>query len=517
MGEVDLTVARTLSLALTRGAERPAVYFGTQTLSHADLQALSNQVANQLLAHGLERGDRVAIVLPNCPEYIAIAIGCAKAAVAMVTLNYRFTASEFIEQIRNSGASLLIYSDHFRDAVGEVACELPAVQRICVGEPGPGDVGELSSLLAEASSLPPSIEVNGDNLFYLGYTSGTTGLPKGAMVTQRNRALAYHFWALEYGVRDNDVVLHTGPFHHTAPFTFVLMQLFMGGAVVILDHFDPELVAQSIEKHRGTWGFFVPFMLDRLIASAKEVGASDLSSLRFIISGASPLPTSTKEGLLGLLPQVGLHEFYGATEAGVIANLRPADQRRKTRCVGRPVFDTEIEIRDEDNNPVPTNTVGNIWMCGPTVFSGYYQAPEKNQEVFSGDWCTLGDVGRIDDEGYLYILDRRKDVIKSGGVNIFPMEIEEVLRAETGIADASVVGVPDDVWGEAAHAVIVYTNGVSVRPEELTAACRLKLAGFKVPKSFEMREELPRNANGKVLKRVLRQEFIDRNQMSEIL
>lgn len=515
MGAADLTVARTLSLALARGAERPAVYFGTQTLSHADLQSLSNRVANKLLALGLARGDRVAVVLPNCPEYIAIAIGCAKAAVAMVTLNYRFTASEFVEQIGNSGASVLIYSDRFKESIREVADKLPAVRRICAGEPGAGDIGELSALIAEASDEPTGVNAEEADLFYLGYTSGTTGLPKGAMVTQRNRTLAYHFWALEFGVRDSDVVLHTGPFHHTAPFTFVLMQLFMGGSVVILDHFDPVLVAQAVDRHHVTWGFLVPFMLDRLIASGKEIAAYDLSSLRFIISGASPLPTTTKDGLLGLLPQVGLHEFYGATEAGVITNLRPADQRRKTRCVGRPVFDTEIEIRDDDNNPVLPGTVGNIWICGPTVFSGYYRAPEKNQEVFDGDWCALGDVGRLDEEGYLYILDRRKDVIKSGGVNIFPMEIEEVLRAEAGISDSSVIGVPDDVWGEAVHAVIVYSSGVTIPHATLAAACRLKLAGYKVPKSFEVRDVLPRNANGKVLKRVLRQDFIDRFQTNK--
>jgi long-chain acyl-CoA synthetase len=510
MGAADLTVSRTLALALARGANRPAVYFGKEALSHADLQSLSNRVANQLFSLGLKRGDRIAVVLPNCPEYVAIAIGCAKAAITMVTLNYRFTASEYVEQIGNSGATLLIYSDRFRNAVREAAPSLPGVRRICLGDPDTGDVGSLHGLLAQASPQAPDVQVQEADVFYLGYTSGTTGLPKGAMITQRNRAIAYHFWALEFGVRGSDVVLHTGPFHHTAPFTFVLTQLFMGGAVVILDHFDPIAVAKAIERHKVTWGFLVPFMLDRMVANAEDVGDYDLSSLRFIISGASPLPTATKDGMLALLPEVGLHEFYGATEAGVITNLRPEDQRRKTRCVGRPVFDTEIEIRDEDGKPVLANDIGNIWMRGPTVFSGYYQAPEKNRDVFNGDWCTLGDVGRMDDEGYLYILDRNKDVIKSGGVNIFPMEIEEVLRVQPGVADAAVVGVPDAVWGEAVHAVVVCADGAAVSDNALTAACRLKLAGYKVPKSFEKRDVLPRNANGKVLKRVLRQEFVDR-------
>jgi acyl-CoA synthetase (AMP-forming)/AMP-acid ligase II len=283
----------------------------------------------------------------------------------------------------------------------------------------------------------------------------------------------------------------------------------MGGQVVILDHFDAGEVLATIEAERVTWGFLVPYMLDRLIDRAEDARARDLSSLRTIISGASALPTRTKELLFGVFPHAGLHEFYGATEAGVITNLRPADQLRKTRCVGRPVFDTEIEIRDEDGRRLDGGETGDIWMRGPTVFAGYYNAPDKTAAVFRDDWCTLGDVGRMDDEGYVYILDRRKDLIKSGGVNIFPMEIEEVLKAEPAVDDVAVIGVPDDRWGEAVHAVVVLRPGRTADAAALTAVCRNRLAGYKVPKSFEFRDLLPRNANGKVLKRTLRQEFID--------
>ena len=507
---VDLTVARTLTLALRREGDRPAVVFGDRVLTHAALDELANRLANVLLSLGLGRGDRVGVVLPNCPEYVAVAIACARSAIVMVPLNYRFTADEYAAQLADCGAALLIYGDRFRDAVLAATARLPELRRVCLGAAAPGDLGSVGDLVGRASPQPPACGIVETDVFYLGYTSGTTGRPKGAMITQRNRTLAYHYWALEFGVRGTDVVLHTGPFHHTAPFTFVLTQLFMGGTVVILDHFDPLLVAQTIERHRVTWGFLVPYMLDRLIAETDKVRAHDLSSLRMIISGASSLPTRTKDGILALLPAVGLHEFYGATEAGVITNLRPEDQARKIRCVGRPVFDTEIEIRDDAGRALVANEIGDIWMRGPTVFSGYHQAPEKNAEVFQGEWCTLGDVGRMDEEGYVYILDRRKDMIKSGGVNVFPIEIEEVLRAQSGVADVAVIGVPDAVWGEAVHAVVVAGEGASLDASVLTAACRKTLAGYKVPKSFEFRTILPRNANGKVLKRTLRQEFVQR-------
>jgi long-chain acyl-CoA synthetase len=253
----------------------------------------------------------------------------------------------------------------------------------------------------------------------------------------------------------------------------------------------------------------VPYMFERLLAlGPEEIGRHDLGTLHTLISGASSLSTRTKEGLLGAFPHAGLHEFYGATEAGVIANLRPADQQRKRRCVGRPVFDTEVRVLDGAGRHPQGGEIGEIWLRGPTVFSGYYNAPEKTREVFRGDWCTLGDVGRIDEEGYLYIVDRNKDVIKSGGVNVYPVEIEEVLLAQPSVQEAAVIGVPDDTWGEAVHAVIVPRAEREWDEAALLAACREKLAGYKVPKSVELRAELPRNANGKVLKRALREQYV---------
>jgi long-chain acyl-CoA synthetase len=512
MPVIGLTVARALSLALARGREKPAVRCGERVLSYADLDRASNRLANALLASGMAPGDRLAVILPNCPEYIILALACAKSGLVMVPHNYRFTADEHAFQLGDCGARTLIYSDRFAQAVLPASARNPRLQRICHGRSAASDTATLDRLMESGSDEPPRVPVREEDPFYLGYTSGTTGTPKGAVVTQRNRALAYHYWALEFGIREDDVVLHTGPFHHTAPFTFVLAQLFMGGQVVILDHFDADLVMKTIERERATWGFFVPYMLDRLIDRAKQAEQHDLSSFRMVISGASALPNRTKEQIRTVFPAGELHEFYGATEAGVITNLRPKDQMRKTRCVGRPVFDTEIEIRDENGIRLGAGETGDIWLRGPTVFSGYYNAPDKTKAVFSGDWCTLGDAGRMDEEGFVYILDRRKDVIKSGGVNVFPIEIEEALRAQAAVEDVAVIGVPDPVWGEAVHAVVVRRAGESVDEKALTSVCRTKLAGYKVPKSFEFRSTLPRNANGKVLKRMLREEFVERSR-----
>lgn len=492
-----MTVQRALGLAARRRPDKVAVRHGNTVLTFRELDQRAGAIAQGLLGLGLRRGDAVAMMLPNCPDYIAFAIACAKAALCMVPVNYRFTSAEVRQQVGDSRARAFLYDTSFATVVegAELSGDVRLVRR------GP----QLEDLVAHASPDWQPAESAEDDLFYLGYTSGTTGKPKGAMVTQRNRALAYHYWAIEFGLGPDDVALHCGPFHHTAPFTFTLAQLFVGGEVVILDAFDAAAAVKALEEYRVTWSFMVPFMLERLLDTA--LTAQGAPALRMLISGASPLSTRTKQHLLERFPRVALHEFYGATEAGVVSNLRPEDQLRKVRCVGQPVAEIEIEIRDDSGRRVTApGTVGDIWMRGPTLFAGYFGAPDKTAEVSDGAWCTLGDIGHMDEEGFLYLVDRRKDVIKSGGVNIYPIEIEEVILREPAVRECAVAGVPDERWGEATCAFLVLQPGVdeaSVK-QRVRELCRGSLADYKQPKMFRCLEGLPRNANGKVLKRELR-------------
>jgi fatty-acyl-CoA synthase/long-chain acyl-CoA synthetase len=508
---VEVTVKRALELAAAAGRARPALHGPGGTMSYAALDAAANRLANHLLAF-CEPADRVAIMLSNGPEYVVAAFACAKARLTMLPVNYRFTAAEVAFLFDDATPRAVVHGAEFRPQIAQAASGRAGLRRLVLGAAEAGET-DLREVLDHGDSRPLPGTARASDIFYLGYTSGTTGRPKGAIVTQGNRALAYHYWALEFGLTQDDHGLHCGPFHHTAPFTFSLTQLFMRGQVSILPAFSPRAALETIARNRVTWAFMVPFMLERLLElDPAEIAAHDLSSLRMIVSGASPLSTRTKERLLEILKGAELHEFYGATEAGVITNLQPRDQRRKTRCVGRPVFDTEIAIRRPDRTAVEPGEPGDIWLRGPTLFSGYFNAPEKTAEVFDGDWCTLGDVGRIDDEGYLYIVDRSKDVIKSGGVNIYPVEIEEALLGHPAVADVAVVGIPDETWGEAVHAVVVPQHADQATSDVLLGHCRERLAGYKLPKSFEYRSELPRNANGKVLKRVLRSDAQARAQ-----
>ena len=503
---VPVTVQRALSLSSRRFPQKTAIYYKNESLTYSQLDIRSTKLANGLLALGLQPGDRVGILLPNCPDYIVFAIACAKAVLCMVPINYRFTPMELALQIKDSGAKAIIFDDIFSNTLLEAS--LPK-EVISICRNGNSSELDFDELIDHAPSGNWTAQANESDLFYLGYTSGTTGKPKGGMITQRNRALAYHYWALEFGITSDDIALHCGPFHHTAPFTFTLTQLFMGGQVVLLDSFDAKAALQAIAKYGVTWAFMVPFMLERVLEEKRNLlDDLDFSSLKMLISGASPLSTRTKEAICEEFLGSGLHEFYGATEAGVVTNLKPKDQSRKIRCVGQPVAELEIQIRDEEGNVKKPNEIGDIWLRGPTLFEGYFNDPIKTAEVKQNDWCNLGDIGRVDEEGFLYLIDRRKDVIKSGGVNIYPIEIEEVILRDTAVKECAVVGMSDQRWGESTQAFIVTDESIETIGIRLNSLCQQYLADYKRPKKIHRIDSLPRNANGKVLKRVLREAVI---------
>lgn len=505
---IELTLGRSLRLAAERSPDKIAVRCGEDSLTHGEINRWGNRLANGLRDAGFRKGDRVGIIMPNTIEYLACVYAAAKSGIVLVFMNYRFTGRDIAYQLKDSGAKALIYGDEFADAVAAAREELPAVRMIASSVRHTKDIATLKELADTGSDAEPSVNISEHDIVYLGYTSGTTGFPKGAIVTHRNRSLAYRYWAIEYGFNGDDRYLQSGPFHHSVQVGFTLAQLSLGGTATVLPKFDPLDAVRVMKDQKITWSFMVPFMYNAILAlPERERRREDLESLRVFISAASPLPTGVKNNLLEAFPHVGLHEFYGATEAGVVTNLRPNEQRGKIRCVGKPILDMEVKVLNDTGNEVPPGEVGLLYMKGPTLFDGYYGSPEKTAAAFKDGWCTLGDLARLDEEGYLYIVDRQKDVIKSGGVNIFPAEIEEVLMLHPQVFEAVAVGVPDQKWGEAVHAIIVPKSEQHGTPDDLLNYCRDNLAGYKVPKSLEFRQDLPRNPGGKVLKRVLRDEF----------
>jgi len=505
---IDLTVGRALRLAAEARPGAVALTFEGTDTTYGELEAESNRIARALTDLGLVKGDRIGVMMPNSAFYFAVICGAAKAGVVLVFLNYRFTATEIVYHLGDAGAKALLYDTTLAGPAHEASRQLSGLRLLAAGERNVEDALWLADVAATQSREPPSTDVRETDMLVLQYTSGTTGRPKGAMITHRNRSLAFLHWPTIFGYGPEDVILHAGPLHHSAPMGMTLSQLCLGGRAVVMRSFNATEALRLIEQQQVTWAFLVPYMYSAICGWLEQQSVQPrLASLRVLLSGASPLPTPVKERILSTFPNAGLFEFYGATEAGTITTLRPRDQKRKTRSVGKPVLGAEVRILDINGQPVPQGEVGEIYLRTPSMFEGYYGAPEKTEAAFHDGWCTLGDLGRQDEEGYLYIVDRVKDVIKSGGVNIYPSEIEEAVLTHPDVMEAAVIGLPHERWGEAVHLIAIPWPGRKPAVGELIAHCRRYLADYKVPKSGELRGELPRSAAGKVLKRTLRNEY----------
>lgn len=473
----------------------PAVIDGDRTLTYRALDDRSNRLANALLTAGLRPGERVALLLGNRMEYPEIACGIAKAGLAMVPLNPRLTPGEAAYVLGHSGSRALVLDDALAPAVDGV--ELPGTV-LSVGGARLGPSYEAA--LAAARSADPRIETDEREPFCVAYTSGTTGRPKGVVISHRSRSLTFYAAALEWGLGLGRRTIAVAPMYHGAGFAFGYAPVHTGGTVAMLRSWDPERLLAMIERERAQSVFLVPTHAHMLRAAG--LGRHDLSSLDTLYFNAAALPGPLKEWVLEAFPGVGVHELYGSTEAGIVSTCRPADARRGIGSVGHPWFMTEVRVVDDEGNPARR---GELFSRSPYLMNGYLDDPAATAACTTPDgFLTSGDIAERDEEGYLYIVDRKKDMIVSGGVNIAPREVEEVVAAFPGVAETAVVGLPDERWGERVTAFVVVLPGASVDAEALAAHCRARLAGPKLPRRVEFVPTLPRNAAGKILKRELR-------------
>ncbi|MGW0808664.1 class I adenylate-forming enzyme family protein [Nonomuraea sp. NPDC002799] len=477
-----------------------AVVDGDRRLTYRGLDDRSSRLANVLLGAGLRPGERVAVLLGNRLEYPEVAAGIAKAGLAMVPLNPRMAPAESAYILGHSGARALIADQTWAAAVEGVA--LPDTL-LSLGGAGFGPSYEAALTMADAAD--PRIEVGELEPFCVAYTSGTTGRPKGVVISHRSRSLTFYASALEWGLGPGRRTIAVAPMYHGAGFAFGYAPVCTGGAVAMLRSWDPERLLAMIEKERAQSVFLVPTHAHMLRALGPEaLRAYDLSSLDTLYFNAAALPGALKEWVLDAFPGVGVHELYGSTEAGIVTDCRPADARRKLGSVGRPWFMTEVRIVDDEGNPARR---GELFSRSPYLMNGYLDDPEATAACTTPDgFLTSGDIVERDDEGFIYVVDRKKDMIISGGVNIAPREVEEVLSAFPGVAEAAVVGLPDERWGERVAAFVVALPGADLDVGALVAHCRTRLSGPKVPRRIEVVGALPRNAAGKILKRALKEE-----------
>lgn len=499
-------IADALAWHASSAPNKLAVVDAQRSLDYSQLWRRVCRMANALRARAIGPGDRVAILMANSATYLEVYHALALLGAAAVPLNFRYVAREIEFVVNHSEAKALVLDRAYMETITGIRTTLSSLgdNYLVTGEAdvGPGWT-QLEGEVGKASEVAPPVAADVENCFFQGYTAGTTGVPKGCVNPQKGFVDFFKRLAWHYNIRPTDVEITPAPLFHEAPTLYSMLQIFVGGAVVVTDDPKPAAILDLIARHNVTWGFMVPTMWESLVNS-QEIHSADVSSMRLLVSAGAPLLSHTKEALLKWFPNAGLNEFYGGTEVGVVTNLGAEDQRRKVRSVGRPIIGFRVKLLDENRNEAPTGEVGEIFINGPVLIREYYKNPDADKAARHGDWFSLGDVGRFDDEGYLYIVDRKKDMIITGGENVFPAEIERVLYLHPSVAMTAVVGIPDDQWGERILAAIVLREGHTADAEELTSHCRKHLAGFKVPRQFEFVEQLPMSSFGKILRREVR-------------
>ena len=483
---------------MRRRPDKVAVIHGDRQLTFRTfvgrIEALADAAAGTL---GLRPGMNAAIAARNSIAYLEIACGVPEAGVALATINARLTPAEIVAICDDAQAEVLFADPDLATVLRGLRFKAPT-RIIEIG-------AEYESLLAGALPQPRPL-VEEWATWTIPYTSGTTGQPKGVLVSHRSRILISFAQAAEFGCfGPDDRFLSVTPMNFGGGLAFPLGVLLFGGTAEIMDKFDPAAVLQKL-KFGGTTGtFLVPTQFYAMLNQPAEVlEACRRPPVRTIISNAAPLSQAMKERLVPYFGAGILHETYASTEGGIITNLRPVDQLRKQSCVGLPFAQTLVEIRDESGKPCAPGDVGELFSRSPYLFNGYWNRPGETAAAFRDGWVSVGDMAKRDAEGFIYIVDRKKDMVITGGINVFPREIEEVLLTHAAIADVAVIGVPDERWGERLKAIAVLRPGQSLTLEELTLFCAGKVAGYKVPKDLAVVEVLPRNANNKVLKTELR-------------
>jgi fatty-acyl-CoA synthase/long-chain acyl-CoA synthetase len=484
---------------------------GTRTAwTFAELNAQANRLANALAALGVRRGERIVWCGPNAPGVVRMIHAARKLGAVAVPLNYRLTPEEAQYVVDDSDAVLAYVDAEMAPLFERIRPLIPKVREVLVygGAPRPGQHDVEPLVAATSDTEPPPAPTGTVTAQSMIYTSGTTGRPKGAVRNPPDRAQQAAL--LEHiGYGPDDVYLTTGPLYHSGPGSFMTIAHLLGNLVVLQRRFDAEDWLRLIDRYRVTTTFGAPAPVRLACGLPAEVKARyDRSSMKRFIANAAPWSFALKQAYLADFPADSLFEVYGSTELGVNTVLRPEDQLRKPGSCGRPAPMVEIRLFDDAGREVTGPGVpGELAVRAPSVFAAYHNAQAKFDEDRRGDFQTVGDVAYFDDEGYLYICDRKKDMIISGGVNVYPAEIEAVIDAHPDVLDVAVIGVPSDEWGESVHAVVVPHAGRTIDPDALVAWSRGHLAGFKVPRSVSIAAEIPRNASGKILKKALREPF----------
>ncbi|MEO7086619.1 MAG: class I adenylate-forming enzyme family protein [Gemmatimonadaceae bacterium] len=491
--------------------EHLAVVCGADRLRFREHAARVNRLANALLAMGLRKGDKVAIVLPNCIELLESYRACAALGLVSVPLSPLLRGAGLVTLLRDSDTEAVIASHTMIDALNEARLELPGIRSdryILTDAPGTAGFSNYKTLTAVSSDdSPPSVDIGDDDIYNIIYSSGTTGQPKGIIHTHYVRGLYCQMFASQYRFTPESVVMHAGSLVFNGSFVTLMPAWYLGCTFILQEKFDAVAFLDTVEREGVTHVMMVPSQIVAVI-NAPNFSADKLKSIQMLCSVGAPWHREHKERLLPILPN-SLYELYGLTE-GFITVLDSTDFARKIDSVGVPIPFSDMRIVGDDGQDLGPNEVGEIVGRSPLMMPGYYKRPDLTAAALKDGWLFTGDVGMRDDEGFLHLVDRKKDMIISGGVNVFPKDIEEVAVQHPDVREVAVFGVPSDRWGESPCAAVVLKDGCAMTSDELKAWINARVAArYQQLQDVVLVADFPRSTAGKTLKRVLRDQYAD--------
>jgi acyl-CoA synthetase (AMP-forming)/AMP-acid ligase II len=495
------------SLTLTAGKfpEKTAlINFGGARFTWGEFNSRVNKLANSLIKLGISKGDKVAYLFYNSNQFSETHYAVAKAGAVGVPLNFRLTGRELSYQIDNADTICIVYGNEFIETINSIKGNLSKVKHfVCDGEGGEG-VLNYENLIRGADPKEPDVKVSLDDENLILYTSGTTGVPKGAVLTHRNSLFNGYTMIMDYQLTHDDIVQVAPPLYHSASLNgFLVTAVILGATMVLHKQVIPRDMFQAIqdEKITKTWG---PATMWRMLINDPAVNEYDLSSTRLVVNGAMYMPAHMRKQLLSHFPNAEMGDTYGMTEASPCTTiLRPKDALRKPASVGVSLTVCDVKIFNEKGEELPANETGEIVNRG-NFMKGYYKMPEETEAVIKDGWFYTGDLGMKDEEGFIYLVDRKKDMIVSGGENVYSKEVEEVISTHPKVLEVAVIGLPDEKWGEVVTAVVAPMPDEKITEEEIIEYSRKSLAGYKCPKIVKLIDNIPKNPAGKIVKSKLK-------------
>lgn len=497
-----------------RHPKKTALICGERRVSYSELAASANRFAHAMLGLGIEKSDTIAIMSPNSPEYVMAHFGSAQTGAILCNLMTAYAPDELIAILDQTGAKLIVVEASLQDKIAAVIDRLPALRHVVViGAPAQADWHSFNDFLSAQPDTPPEVDLSDSDPVAMTFTGGTTGRPKGAMVSHACRFVSVYTVAIEQEVRESDVVALITPLYHAmGSLVWMPTALFVGATCVMLTGWDAGLFIEQTERHGISNAMMVPVQLSQVL-SDEDFDAQRLASLRMVTCAGAITPPGLVAEFAAKLPATRFTDHYGQSETGPICIYKPGHPRDKADTVGRPALGVDFALLDPDGNPVPVGETGEIVVRGPFLMSGYYNDPEETAAYFKNDdgWAWTGDLAVMDADGFVTLAGRSKDMIVSGGVNIYPREVEIALEKHDAVTDCTVFGIPDDKWGEALCALIVVDGGARIGEDHIRAHCTSHLARFKQPKIVRFVDSIPKTPAGKVQKPRLRAAFLKEN------